>query len=102
MEVRRVHAEVDLHVSVLLVRAIFEFFSEGVERNRLRTHHPSFVEVALLLRYPDVPQRLELISVILVQEVARALDGLFRTRTEVITLFKDARLAARNWMDGKI
>src|SRR5438105_3700219 len=102
MKVRSVHAKVDLHVSVLLVCAGFKLFSESVKRDRLRTHDPGLVEVALFLRYPDVPEGLEFIPIVFMQELAGALDRLFRPGAEVIALFEETRLAEGDRMDRKI
>src|SRR5438309_2280971 len=102
MQVWSVESEIYLNVTVLLISPIFELFSKRVERHRLGFDHPSLVELALLLRHPNVPKRFELVAVVFVKKIGGALHRFFRTRPEVVTFFKDAGLIERQRMHRKI
>src|SRR4029077_8620376 len=84
-----VKAEVDLDVAIFLKRAIFKPRAKGDELYRLRAQDPGFVQIAFLCRDPEVPENVQLVSVIFMKKFGGKRQTLLGRGAMIKSLLED-------------
>jgi len=101
-EKRSIQAEVHLYVAIFLKGSFFKLCAKGDELYGLRLQSPGFIQIALLRRYPKVPENVQFISIIFVQEFGRQCQALLGSGAVVKRLFEDNGLFPGNTAYCKI
>src|ERR1700739_1162188 len=89
-------------MAILLKCPFFKLSAEGDELNSLRAQDPGFVEITLLGRHPEVPEHVQFIRVIFMQEVGRQRQALLGSGAVVKRLLEDNGLFPGNTAYCKI
>ena len=101
-EKRSVQAEVDLYVTIFLKCALFKLCAKGDELDGLRAQDPGFIQIAFFRRHPKVPENVQFIGVIFMQELGRQRQALLGSGAVVKRLLEDNGLFAGNTAYCKI
>src|SRR5689334_10252433 len=89
-------------MSVLLVGGFIKFSPEGSKFHRLGQQYPGLVKVAFLLRYPEVPLHVKLISIVLMQEFTCQFQSARWLSKRIKSLLKKNRLVPGDAMYPQI
>src|SRR5689334_10609660 len=97
-----VKAKVDLDMAILLKRAFFKLRAESDELYGLRSQDPGFVQIAFLCGYPEVPENVQLVSIIFMKKFSRQRQTFLGSSAVVKSLLENDGLVPGDAADSEI